>query len=1305
MRALTKHKEDIHHFCMSLEWLTPATQSFYHSRFPILWAALESGRRRGNSEHFTSPPRSARGNGFFLGVSPEREKDRRLQAADASSMQARLLGQMVNMVSQHSPTSEDTGAGSGAKCDSSANRMQHLSATVTDMDLDGRDLVAVPQLHHFKNLHTLNIPRNRIRELGDLPASLRALDCSRNQLVDLSGVECLFHLEHLNASHNVLQHVVGGLINSHQMISLDLSYNRLDAVLDFAHMVGLRSVHLNHNEIMSVQDARLLALNPNLAALTLNDNPLCEEGGYLRQIALMLPQLEIINSTSLASPLFLLAEATKSPIVHGTPSPHQKPALSPFVAPATPSPRLKLPTSPFLMPGSAELARVASSPLVSPILKHEHAPSSVPRNDHHNFTHLRASAHLLSMSQTESGENIVFPRSGSPLIVNQSLRLVQSDDDLEEALWQASYDASRNFWDQSTSNTHQHGNVYAPMDDVAAAVSLGRKSSAMEMLAQVAMAEVNLTDIVGAIEPAALQTSRRNTSLSGTGRVANPVTPSVAMRKTASTPRGISPRSPRSRKLAPFAAHDGDDDDRPQPYDTRYSKTSHSRSRSRDAAAARGQMLKDESVHTSTKRKPHALESRGRDSQAPPSERRPRPTTRIAASRKADTKSPRDKKQLPATDSREKRDTRETADMAEMRHVREIHDTRDSRHAREMRDKGVMSVASGSLIQSVSPLDLLGKAAADGRKTPYNYTQGDLAEMVMEVNNDLKTMSLVFRGWKFVHTLKCLASHLAHPDCRLVLTTQGHYMKLTLRPVFEAWALVQERCNHMHRCVDKRRRTSKSRILIQLLHEWSAISHSHKRFQVRMTRRLCLAARMLMKNWRDIAVTAMGKKVVGYRVCRHRDKSVITHHLQAWNEKIRETTRHMIVRRKILRRRLTRLVGAAFDALCALLARACRIESDLHVAATRTQQDCVGAVLLAWHNSMYCSVYVARVVRNMCGKMHRVFVIVKLRAFFDAWYRKCARKMRLCGISGRLLNHAERKRARQTLACLVRNRALHLYHKDVVAKIERLRSAAVLRVWRQAMCGTQALNWRVSLCARRRCIATQRGYMHLWIEVCEKHRRQSCIEDTYEAMLDQNTMRYQARVLHEWLDHQTVKREYSLISLRALHKRRRQHLHLALTRLRAKARVGKARASLDDILVRKERRRFVRVFFENWIRAKRQSATLHRRLPTLVARRVDCETRRVFLTWHEVAHRRFQVAAMLDKILLKRKAKKMGSMESSPGSPDAHLAARPVGPRLNLARHLDTRLQHTAIHCNTLQHFDTSPRQPSTSPRRSESGH
>ena len=223
MRALTEHRDQINHRCMSHEWLAHSTRSLYLSRLPILWAALVSGHRRGSltaggSADLSSPPRSCIEKASF------RDKQERVQQAVETFAHTDLIGQMVNMVTQRQRKNEVK----PASIECGASRMQHLSATVIEMDLESKDLAAMPKLMHFKNLHTLKIPRNRIQELGDLPWSLKILDCSHNQLSTLNGVECLFNLESLDASHNRLEEAMSALVNTSRMVSLNLAHNWLD---------------------------------------------------------------------------------------------------------------------------------------------------------------------------------------------------------------------------------------------------------------------------------------------------------------------------------------------------------------------------------------------------------------------------------------------------------------------------------------------------------------------------------------------------------------------------------------------------------------------------------------------------------------------------------------------------------------------------------------------------------------------------------------------------------------------------------------------------------------------------------------------------------------------------------------------------------------------------------------------------------------------------------------------------------------------------------------------------------------------
>ena len=302
LHTLFEHKEEIHRSCMAQVWSMQSSLSSYQSRIPILWAALEGTRRRGNPDHMPSHSTQA---------SPDKESHSRTEGTE-ETLSSGLLGQMTKMVGQ-----TNRSGGKGPKLDSRKNRMEHLSATVTDMDLSSRDLLTVPKLDHFKNLRVLHVSQNRLHKLANLPISLCTLDCSHNQLSNLDSLRGFANLEILNASHNLLQEI--GPDNCSRIMSLDISHNRLSTSIDCLRMPELCDLLIDHNMLKSVQDLRLLAHNTNLRSMTLEGNPLCKEAGYLADIAVMLPpSLCSIDGVSIVSAQYhrlSLDEPTQSPFL------------------------------------------------------------------------------------------------------------------------------------------------------------------------------------------------------------------------------------------------------------------------------------------------------------------------------------------------------------------------------------------------------------------------------------------------------------------------------------------------------------------------------------------------------------------------------------------------------------------------------------------------------------------------------------------------------------------------------------------------------------------------------------------------------------------------------------------------------------------------------------------------------------------------------------------------------------------------------------------------------------------------------
>ena len=164
LRCLSENKEKMHRMCMSSSSFSfsSATISSYQTRCSNLWSALDGARRRGHAESVDSSPRSRR-TGALMDADwgPEdiilnhrsAMKQNLKDIPSTGDFQASLQGFSTQPKARTDAMRPPT-------------RMEQLSASVSVMDLESRDMTVVPKLDHFQNLQVLNMPRNRLTELG-----------------------------------------------------------------------------------------------------------------------------------------------------------------------------------------------------------------------------------------------------------------------------------------------------------------------------------------------------------------------------------------------------------------------------------------------------------------------------------------------------------------------------------------------------------------------------------------------------------------------------------------------------------------------------------------------------------------------------------------------------------------------------------------------------------------------------------------------------------------------------------------------------------------------------------------------------------------------------------------------------------------------------------------------------------------------------------------------------------------------------------------------------------------------------------
>ena len=507
----------------------------------------------------------------------------------------------------------------------------------------------------------------------------------------------------------------------------------------------------------------------------------------MQQAATMLPHVQSINEVTAESAQLHLPHGGKSSSFFHSPSStiRNRHELSPFIIPATPSPPLKA-TSPLLKAGYAsripDIEHDSHSPRMCPISASQqeghasHSPDCMhtpklfaTRNDELReslqASSLRNSAYMLSIKQSELTDTVQTGRLSAHMLSPHAwvhtppAGTCTLSEQMDEFFVHPCNDTSQDFWDRSTTNAHKNSFLH-DLHNLRSA-SLDSKSSAIQILAQVAMSEADVNNksedgTAGAI-------GRPVVSLIGTGRVGTAVVP-------------IAPHTP-SHRLS-------DCDSRKKIHDIKSGSPSsvlHGGGRCLKNDRSQQQLFGTRGEHRQHATSTHKSAASARS----PHDSRPQHLTRVAAS-KTSPQSASKKSPLGSCNASSSNDYPKV-------------------------NMSLPSTRSGAMWNV--------------RKKTSKCAAVDIAEMVIEIEQSLKTMCLVFRGWKLVLSYSRLARHLQRADCRIVFITSSRHKLLILRPVFEAWTHVNHSRQHTQRSVAKRGSTVQNRRLRQLILEWAAVAH------------------------------------------------------------------------------------------------------------------------------------------------------------------------------------------------------------------------------------------------------------------------------------------------------------------------------------------------------------------------------------------------------------------------------------------------------------------------------------------------
>ena len=541
----------------------------------------------------------------------------------------------------------------------------------------------------------------------------------------------------------------------------------------------------------------------------------------------------------------------------------------------------------------------------------------------------------------------------------------------------------------------------------------------------------------------------------------------------------------------------------------------------------------------------------------------------------------------------------------------------------------------------------------------------DMAEMAMEVEHLLRTMSLVFKGWKLLCAHNLLTDRLTHAACRLVLVPESQYRMLVLLPFLRSWADVQAARVHRQSLVDKGLRRERLRMLKQNLFAWSSTCHAQTMLEVmaelKRTRKVQKMVQSLFSHWVAHVREAMRQNthiIVHnmYKMRKRFDCSIKSASFEGWKIQLLESNRHLVFHRRILRMRFNRQAGAVFEAFLELRERALQAERTARAVSTRQHLCNMRAAFFAWQH--YLSTKTFRInqgmlfVRRNCNSAFSLSP-PGLDRFFREWYQQSARKARLLKMSVNAWQGALQKVMRAALTRFARHREVQQSARSVIARLvrssQRLQGVAVLRRWRQAVVRMRTIAVAhvqvLTVYAHKFQQHSLRAHWQTWHTALRKEQQNNQTMLKYAALKADKERRRQSICLHAWICWQIKAREDFLRVESYTRRTRRQRVQACFSRIRVdaclasktKKAASRSNAILQKLITRRALEGFLQAVVDDWFCHVRRKRNLRRHLPVWAMRRRFKDSRGALHTWYHEAHRRFHVASMLDKILLKRK--------------------------------------------------------------------
>lgn len=155
---------------------------------------------------------------------------------------------------------------------------------LTYVNFSHNEISEMRDLSDFWSIVFLDLTHNRIKRIYGLESLkyLRNLSLAQNSIESLENLYGL-NLQVLQLQKNIINKFENGVLESlNRLISIDLSYNKLNTLKLFRDADSLQEINMTGNRVSCLMELNYLRTLAKLCKLDLKENPVSEAADYYR---------------------------------------------------------------------------------------------------------------------------------------------------------------------------------------------------------------------------------------------------------------------------------------------------------------------------------------------------------------------------------------------------------------------------------------------------------------------------------------------------------------------------------------------------------------------------------------------------------------------------------------------------------------------------------------------------------------------------------------------------------------------------------------------------------------------------------------------------------------------------------------------------------------------------------------------------------------------------------------------------------------------------------------------------------------